>query len=157
MIIKAVLEIIKARDFINVATCDNRGRPNGVSKLIVKIDGNSIVLVDYTIGRTYANLMINPRVSLSFFDLERLRGYQINGHVEIIERGSSYEEMTSHLTQKEISLSTERVIRGMTRGKSHEDYTIGKDKKFVFFKVHMDEIAEISYNGEINRDVTPAE
>jgi len=153
--LRTVTEIIKARNFINVATCDDKRRPNGVSKLIVKIEGNTIVLVDYTIGRTYANLKINPHVSLSFFDLERLRGYQINGPVEIIERGSAYEDMTSHLTQKEISLATERVIRGMTRGKSHEDYEMGKAKKFVFFKVRMDEIAEISYSGEIKRDISP--
>jgi hypothetical protein len=29
---------------------------------------------------------------------------------------------------------------------------MGRAKKFVFFKVRMDEIAEISYSGEIKRD-----
>lgn len=155
MMLKIVTEIIRNRNFINVASCDAKGRPNGVSKLIVKIEGNTLVLVDYSIGRTYANLKSNPRVSVSFFDVERLKGYQINGPVEIVEEGAAYTEMASHLNAKEISLATERVIRGMTRGKPHEEYEMGKTKKFVFFKIRMDEIAEISYSGEIKRDISP--
>jgi predicted pyridoxine 5'-phosphate oxidase superfamily flavin-nucleotide-binding protein len=149
---KIVAEIIKARDFINVATCDKKGRPNGVSKLIVKVDGNTLVLVDYAISRTYANLKINPVVSLSFFDLERLKGYQINGRVEIIENGAEYEQMRMELTAKEVSLATERVIRGMERGKSHDEYEMGKTHTFAFFRVTMEEIVEVSYSGEITRD-----
>lgn len=146
-------DIIKARNFINVATSDAQGRPNGVSKLIVKIEGNTLVLVDYTIGRTYANLRVNPRVCLSFFDVEHLKGYQIKGPVEIIENGSLYEQMAADLSAKEVSLATERIIRGMTRGKSHDEYEMGKATKFVFFKVLMEEVVEITYTGEISRDV----
>jgi predicted pyridoxine 5'-phosphate oxidase superfamily flavin-nucleotide-binding protein len=150
-----VTEIIKTRNFINVATCDKSGRPNGVSKLIVKVEGNTLVLVDYAVSRTYGNLKLNPFVSLSFFDVESLKGYQINGPVEIIAEGKKYEELTSHLTAKETSLATERVIRGMARGKPHSEFEMGRAKKFVFFKVRMDEIAEISYSGEIKREISP--
>ncbi|MGE5308615.1 MAG: pyridoxamine 5'-phosphate oxidase family protein [Deltaproteobacteria bacterium] len=154
--LKTVTEILKARNFINVATCDGKGKPNGVSKLIVKIDCKMLYLVDYSIGRTYANLKVNPYMSLCFFDVEGLKGYQINGPVEIIEEGPVYDEMASHLSAKEISLATERVIRGMTRGKAHGEYEMGKAKKFVFFKIRMDEIAEIGYHGDIRRDSTSA-
>ena len=147
-----ITEILKNRHFINVASCDLKGRPNGVSKLIVKVQANDLYLCDYTIGRTLANLRVNPHASLSFFDVERLKGYQINGPVEILEGGPLYEEITADLVAKEVSLATERVIRGMARGKSHGEYEMSRAKKFVFFKVKMEEIVEISYSGEIKRD-----
>ena len=151
MLQKTVVEILKSRHFINVATCDLKGRPNGVSKLIVKVHENELFLCDYTIGRTLANLSENPRASRSFFDTERLKGYQVNGPVEIIEKGPLYEEITADLNAKEVSLATERVIRGMARGKSHGEYEMSRAKKFIFFKVKMEEIVEISYSGEIKR------
>jgi predicted pyridoxine 5'-phosphate oxidase superfamily flavin-nucleotide-binding protein len=149
---KVVAEIIKTRDFINVATCDKKGRPNGVSKLIVKVEGNTLVLVDYAISRTYVNLKGNPVVSLSFFDPERLKGYQVNGRVDIIESGAAYEQMKTELAAKEVSLATERIIHGMTRGKPHDEYAVGMTHRFVFFRIMMEEVVEISYSGEIKRD-----
>ncbi len=87
MLRKTVAEVLKKRHFINVASSDLHGKPNGVSKFILKSDTNYIYLVDYSLSRTYSNIKTNPRVSLSFFDVEALLGYQINGPVEIIEVG----------------------------------------------------------------------
>jgi hypothetical protein len=72
--------------------------------------------------------------------------------VQIIEHGELYNAISAELVAKEISLATERVIRGMARGKSHGEYEMSRANKFVFFKVTMEEIVEISYSGEIKRD-----
>jgi len=56
------------------------------------------------------------------------------------------------LTEKEISLATERIIKGVSSGHSHDKFELAPPKHFVIFKVKMEEIAEISYSGEIKRE-----
>jgi hypothetical protein len=152
MLTKRVHDFLKKRTFLNVATSTLDGKPNNVSKLILKIEDNHIYLVDYSIGRTYSNVQNNPYVSLSFFDLDKLIGYQINGPVELIEKGQGYEKIKAELTDKEISLATERIIKGVSSGQGHENFEFSPPRHFVIFKVKMEEIAEVSYTGEIKRE-----
>jgi predicted pyridoxine 5'-phosphate oxidase superfamily flavin-nucleotide-binding protein len=152
MLIKRVHDFLKKRTFLNVATASLNGKPNNVSKLILKVENNYVYLVDYSIGRTYGNIIINPQVSLSFFDLDKLVGYQINGTVELIEKGPAYDKIKAELTEKEISLATERIIKGVSTGQRHENFEFAAPRHFVIFKIKIEEIAEVSYTGEINRE-----
>ena len=75
MINKNVKTLIESREFIRVVSCDLEGRPNAAPKFLLKVETNYIYLVDYIIGRTFRNLNVNPRVSLSLFDNFTLMGY----------------------------------------------------------------------------------
>lgn len=152
MLTKRMHEFLKKRTFLNVATASLDGKPNNVSKLLLKAESNHVYLVDYSIGRTYSNIKVNPQVSLSFFDLDKLVGYQINGPVELIEKGAEYDKIKAELTEKEISLATERIIKGVATGQSHENFEFAPPRHFVIFKVKMDEIAEVGYSGEVKRE-----
>ncbi|MFA5100486.1 MAG: pyridoxamine 5'-phosphate oxidase family protein [Candidatus Omnitrophota bacterium] len=152
MLTKRLHEFLKKRTFLNVATSTLDGRPNNVSKLLLKAESNHVYLVDYSIGRTYGNIKENPRVSLSFFDLDKLVGYQINGPVELIEKGHEYDRIKAELTDKEISLATERIIKGVSSGQGHENFEFAPPRHFVIFKIKMEEIAEVSYAGEVKRE-----
>ncbi len=85
------IEFLKTREFVSVATADFEGNPNAAPKFLLKVEGDFIYLIDYIIGRTWENISINPKVSLSFMDPETLFGYQINGTVDIINKGKVYE------------------------------------------------------------------
>jgi uncharacterized pyridoxamine 5'-phosphate oxidase family protein len=152
MLTKIVSELLKHREFVSVATCDLAGRPNAASKLILKVEGNHIYLVDYTFGKSYENLKINPRLSISFADTDNLKGYQINGSVELIEKGHIYESIAAELVQKEVSLSTDRIIKGVSSGKRHESYEVAIPEKFVIFKVRIEEAVELAYSGGVKRE-----
>jgi len=153
MLTEIINESLKNREFITVATCDLDGRPNSVPKLLLKIEGDFIYLVDYTIGRTYENLKANPRACLSFVNTDTLKGYQINGKVEIISQGKQYEEISSQVSQKQINLSIERVLKGVSTGKSHENFELlVASKKFVVFKIKMEEVVQIDYSGKVTRE-----
>lgn len=152
MLTKRVHEFLKKRTFLNVATATPDGKPNNVSKLILKVEEHFVYLVDYAIGKTYTNVKVNPRVSLSFFDLENLVGFQINGPVELIEKGPVYDLFKAELTEKEISLATERIIKGVSSGQGHEKFELAPPRHFVIFKIKIEEIAEVSYSGEIKRE-----
>lgn len=152
MLTKTIIELLKKREFISIATCDLNGRPNAASKFILKIEGGCIYLVDYIFGKSYENLKVNPRVSLSFVNNDSLKSYQINGSVELIENGTVYEESAAELVQKEVSLSTDRIIKGVSSGKHHENFEVAIPEKFVIFKVKIEETVEMPYGGGVKRE-----
>lgn len=146
------IEFLKKREFVSVATADFEGHPNAAPKFLLKIDGDFIYLIDYIIGRTWENLKINPRVSLSFVDPDTLMGYQINGSVEIIDKGKAYEDILNELTKRKIDLSTKRIIEGISRGKRHETFEIGLPEHFLVIKVKLEEVVEIGPYGQLKRE-----
>jgi predicted pyridoxine 5'-phosphate oxidase superfamily flavin-nucleotide-binding protein len=152
MINKSLKELIETREFISMASCDLELRPNAAPKFLLKVEGNYLYLVDYIIGRTFTNLQINPRASLSFIDSNTLIGYQINGRVEIIDAGQEYKEIIKELQHKQINLSIARVIEGVTKGKAHKSFELAIPEQFVIFKVKMEEIVEMRPSGTLKRE-----
>ncbi len=152
MINKSLEELIESREFISLATSDLNSRPNAAPKFLLKIEGDCLYLVDYIIGRTFANLQINPHASLSFIDSNTLIGYQINGQVEIIDSGPEYKQMIKELQHKQIDLSIARVIEGVTKGKAHKSFEVASPDQFVIFKVKMEEVVEMRPSGTLKRE-----
>ena len=152
MLKKKVAEFLKQKEFVSVATCNFQGRPNAAPKLILKEDAGNVYLVDYTIGHTWENLLVNPRASLSFMDTDSLNGYQVNGPVQVVEKGEEYEVLLNELLQREIDLSTKRIIEGVTRGKVHGSFEVAMPKRFIIFKVKIEEVIEIAPTGGMTRE-----
>lgn len=152
MPLQKINKLLKNREFISVATCDLSGKPNAAPKLLLKLENNFIYLVDYTIGMTWQNLKVNPRVSLSAIDTDTLVGYQINGTVGIIAEGGEYDKILNEVTEREISLSTKRIIEGVSSGRKHNNFELGLSGRFVIFKVKIEEIVEIGPRGELKRE-----
>lgn len=151
MITKKIAELLTSREFISVATCNLHGLPNAAPKFVLKLENNFIYLIDYTIGRTWENIKVNPKVSMSLTDPDALMGYQINGVAEIIDKGPHYESIVKELLQKEIDLSTKRIIEGVQQGKVHRSFEVAITDKFVVFKVKIEEVVEIGPRGAVNR------
>jgi predicted pyridoxine 5'-phosphate oxidase superfamily flavin-nucleotide-binding protein len=152
MINKCLKELIESREFISLASCDLEFRPNAAPKLLLKVQGDYLYLVDYIIGRTFTNLRVNPRASLSFIDSNTLIGYQINGKVEIIDSGAEYKEIFKELQHKQIDLSVARVIEGVTKGKAHKSFALAIPEQFVILKVRIEEVVEIRPSGTLKRE-----
>jgi len=149
---KKIIQLLNEREFMSVATCNFDGRPNAAPKFLLKFHDNYIYLVDYIIGRTFQNLQVNPRVSISFMDTNSLVGYQLNGKVQIIENGPEYDILVKELFQREIDLSARRIVEGVTKGKSHEGFELAIADNFVIFKVMIEEIVEMSSSGVLKRE-----
>ena len=152
MINKSVKTLIESREFISVASCDMEGRPNAAPKFLLKVESDYIYLVDYVIGRTFRNLTVNPRVSLSFFDNSDLTGYQVNGTVEIVDTGDEYSAVLKDLHRKEIDLSIARIIDGVIKGQAHKAYEVASSKQFVILKVKVEEIVQMQPSGTLRRE-----
>ena len=149
---KDIKNLIAAKEFISVATCDLDGRPNAAPKFLLKVDGDCVYLVDYIIGRTFRNLSLNPRASLSFMDSNSLTGFQINGKVTLVESGKEYDDILKQMQQKQIDLSIKRVIEGVERGKGHKNFEMTIPEQFVIIKLKIEELVEMSPHGTLRRE-----
>jgi predicted pyridoxine 5'-phosphate oxidase superfamily flavin-nucleotide-binding protein len=153
MITKKINELLQNREFVSVATCAADCRPNVAPKFVLKLEQRFLYLIDYVLGTTYRNIQSNPRASVSIMDTESLIGYQLNGSVQIIESGQEYEKIEKELVQREIDLSTKRIIEGVTHGKVHDSFELAMPDKFVVLKLKIEEIVEISRSGSLKREV----
>ena len=151
-VIEEALGILKAREFVAVATANKGGKPNSAPKLLLKIDGKIVYFIDYSIGKTVENLKVNPEISLSFINIDSLVGYRLNGKAEIIEKGKIYDECLKELGEKEIELSVERIVKGVQNGKSHKEFELDIPERFLVYKVKIEEGCEISPRGVIKRE-----
>ena len=144
-------KLLSRLQFLHVATSSKEGQPNAAPKLILKIDDETIYLVDCTIGKTWENLKKNPKVSLSFVDEESLKGYQINGEATVLEGREITSELRAILEEKEVALTVKRIVSGIHERKKHEDFEMGMSDKFVIFKINLVEVVEIGYKGNLTR------
>lgn len=154
MIKKKLFEFLKTKEFISVATCDFQGRPNVAPKFLLKTHENALYLVDYVVGKSYRNLKINPRACLSVMNTDELTGYQVHGSVELIEGGKEHKSLYQEFLDKEISLSTKRVIEGVGRGETHRSFELSFAEKVVIFRITIEEVVEIHLSGELKRQKT---
>ena len=152
MIAKKINDLIKDDDFIAVATCDLEGNPNVAPKLFLKVENNHIYLIDYVIGMTFQNLMVNPKASLSIIDRDSLTGYRINGPVEVLSEGAEYNKFVEEFQRKKLTLSSRRIVEGVLRGESHKNFEVAFPNKVVVFKVKIADIVEIRSSGELKRE-----
>lgn len=151
-VIKNALELIKAVEFVEVATADETGKPNSAPKFFLKTDGNTIYLIDYSIGKTAENLKMNPRVSLSFIDMNSLFGYRLNGRAEVIKKGKVYDICLKELRAKEIKLTTKRIIEEVRETRTYKAYETDISGHSLVYKITIEEGSEISPGGEIERE-----
>jgi uncharacterized pyridoxamine 5'-phosphate oxidase family protein len=151
-VIEKALELLKTREFIAMATADEEGKPNSAPKFLLKVNGRTFYFIDYSIGKTFENIKVNPEVSLSSINISSLVGYRLNGKVKIIEKGKIYNECLKELREKEIELSVERIVKGVKDGKSHEEFELNISERFLVYVVKIEEGCEISPSGKIKRE-----
>jgi predicted pyridoxine 5'-phosphate oxidase superfamily flavin-nucleotide-binding protein len=152
MLSKELISLIEKREFLSVATCDFKGRPNAAPKFVLKVEIDRIYLVDYTIGTSLKNLKVNPKVSMSLVDIRTLKGYQFNGSVKIITRGKLYNKMRNEMTDKEVRLTTQRIIDEVRGQPTHETFEVLISEKFIIFEVRIDEVVEMDIYGGLKRN-----
>ncbi len=152
ILLNKISDFLNKREFVSVASCNLEGCPNAAPKFILKVENGFIYLVDYTIGSTYRNLKINPRVSISLVDADSLAGYQVNGEAQILESPQVYEDIMRDLQHRKIDLSARRIAEGVSRGRKHQNFEVSISDKIVIFKIKINEVVEIGPRGEIIRE-----
>jgi len=80
------MRLMEQEGIIYVGTCDKAGIPNiGPRTAFWTTDEGSLVWCSWFQRRTYWNMTQNNHVSVAVVDSANLTGYQMKGHVELVE------------------------------------------------------------------------
>ena len=142
-------ELLKKREFVSIATVSTDGQPNSVPKFFFRAKGNSMYLIDYVLGKTVINLEKNPRVSVSFMDLDSLEAYRLNGTATLIGEGRVFEKVLQEWDKRLIKMATTRVVEAVQSGKKSHHYELEMSEKFVILKIKILNIIKIGRKGDI--------
>ncbi|MEI8350193.1 MAG: pyridoxamine 5'-phosphate oxidase family protein [Candidatus Omnitrophota bacterium] len=142
---------LETKEFINIATCDFNNRPNVAPKFLIKIEGDSVYLADYVLGRTLKNLELNPLVSLSTVRIETLTGYQLNGTAKILSSGTEYEKIFQDMSKRQLDLSAKRIAEGVHSERQHKNFEVELPERVVVIKVKIEEVVCIGPGGQLER------
>ncbi len=142
-----LLPYLSCGKFVNVGTCSLERMPNVAPKLIAKVHQNVLYLVDYVLGRTFSNLSENPRVSVSFIDDRTLTGYQLNGTVDILQKGDEFEKLAEEFQDIKTRFTVERILFNLRSREKASPLEFALPEKFAILKIKVIEIVEISSSG----------
>ena len=149
LITEKLKRFLLTKEFVSAGTSDLSGQPNAVPKYIIKIDSGFIYLADYVIGKTFQNLKINPKISLSTIDMKTLEGWRINGTVRIVTRGAQYKKLSKTMVELEVHNTARRVIEDVQGVQKHNVYEVSFPKKVVILKVKCKKITKIGITGKL--------
>jgi len=144
-----IASLLKKREFVSIATVDPDGQPNVVPKFFYRAKGDFIYLLDYVLGRTVINLEKNPRVSVSFMDMDSLEAYRLNGTAKMIGKGKVFNQILKEWDKKLIKMTSARVIEAVQTGKKSHHYELEMSEKFVILKIKITHVIKIGRKGEV--------
>lgn len=154
MLVNEALNFLAGKIFVNIATSSLSGRPNVAPKLLLKVRGNSIYLVDYVRNTTLKNIKANPQVSISSVNLKNLKGYQINGTAVILKSAKSgnYQKLLAEYDKKSVDLSVKRLIAALHSQTKSANFEAEFPKKVSIIKVRVREAVGIGLQGNLERE-----
>ncbi len=144
-----IIELLEKREFVSVATATPDGQPNTAPKFFFRAKGDFIYLLDYVVGKTVMNLEENPKVSVSFMDLDSLEAYRLNGTAKMIEEGRILKKVLREWDKKLIKMATARVVKAVQTGKKSGHYELEIGVKFIALKIKIENVVKIDRSGDI--------
>ena len=88
-------------NLVYLATSTKEGKPNVVPiGLASAISDEELIIVDVMFNKTRANLENNPKVAISFTDVNRWESYQLKGTAKIYAEGDLFDKAKEIRTEK---------------------------------------------------------
>lgn len=118
-----IIHFFHKQGFTIVSTVDANGWPHNSCKGIVHIDADgSIYLLDLYKGRTYENLKLNPRISITAVDEHKFHGYCLKGRAAIIPEKDIKSHLIKAWEDRIAGRVTRRVLKEIRGGEEHPRY-----------------------------------
>ena len=134
----------KSLKTISVASATEVGKPNSAVKMLIDIvSPNLLYLLDYKFTQTYANVVKNPHLSVSFMDDDSFTGYRLTGVASVMHDGREFDEVKKAWEKKLIAYEADRIIKRIQGGYSAHEAENSLPKDFVIVKFVAQEASVI--------------
>jgi len=115
-----LIDFLKKQHYAIISTLDKNGAIHNSCKGIVDIDKQGIIcLLDLYKQRTYANLQLNPNISLTVVDEHQFQGYSLKGKARMISGEKITEDMMKAWEKKVTNRVSQRILRNIKGKKGH--------------------------------------
>lgn len=109
-----IIQFLRSQGFVVVSTIDSSNTIHNSCKGIVEVKpAGKIYLLDLYLGRTFSNLNLNPRISLTAVDENSFKGYCLKGKARIIKKEKLSASIIKAWEEKINSRITQRIIRSI--------------------------------------------
>jgi predicted pyridoxine 5'-phosphate oxidase superfamily flavin-nucleotide-binding protein len=116
-LVDAFEEHVAIQIFATLGTCTKKAMPHNSPKIILEFKRPFLYLIEYHKGYSYRNIKENPCVSISTFNLSKMKGFHLYGKAEIISKGSAFSRLMKKSEKRRIELCTHEVIEAI-KGKA---------------------------------------
>lgn len=115
-----IVDFFSRQNAVVLTTIGKDGTPHSVCKGIVRMSrSGEIYLLDLYKGKTYRNLLRNPRMSVTSVDEHRFQGYCLKGRGKIIPSDRIKPGIMREWKRRMRSRITQRIIRSVQGDKGH--------------------------------------
>jgi len=114
-----VRQIMEKEGIIFVGTCSSDGIPNVSPYTAFVVTGdNRLLWATWFKHKTYRNELESNHVSVAVVDSEKLVGYQMKGHIELVSDPMKVMEIMLDLTMKPRHANFNKIIQSQLRDPS---------------------------------------
>jgi general stress protein 26 len=129
---------------ITVASSTPDGEPNGAPKMLVDAAApNKIYFIEYRHTQTFANLCVNPRLSVAFMDEREFLGFRLNGRATLLEKGEEYENARAAWRRRLARYEVDRMPERIRGGRSSRSAENALPHDFVLVRLNADTAAVV--------------
>lgn len=148
LIPKIIKEFIDSQGIFVVGSVGKNKFANVSPRIFFEVRTDSIFWLDFFHHKSYRNFRANPRVTVSVYDKERLKGYQIRGLVSFIIAEPMKTKIRDEIITKTIKLfRSEKVKKMATRS---AEVIMFRPK--IIYSLDPEEFSDLSISSEV--DVT---
>jgi hypothetical protein len=137
---ETIRKYLEEADWIALATCDAKGKPNVANKFLIQCEHDTVFLADYAKGTTCQNIKRHPLVAFPIIDAENLIDYQLSGIAQVMNNSDLPQGLIEQLKNRELDFSTRRVIEGIRRGKAHSTFEFPDISEAAIIKIIVNDI-----------------
>jgi uncharacterized pyridoxamine 5'-phosphate oxidase family protein len=134
-----IFQFFQSLGFVIVSTIDSDGFPHNSCKGVVKISKEGrIYLLDLYKARTYENLRLNPKISITAVDEHKFQGYCLKGKAQIVSAGALSSQVITAWEEKLTGRITKRMIRNIRQEQSitsHSEALLPRPEYMIIMEV----------------------
>lgn len=141
-----IKEFVEVEGVFAVGTVGGNRLPNVSPRVFFKVDEEAIYWLDFFKHKSYRNFQVNPWVTVSVFDKESLKGYQLRGMVSFI----TDEPIRSKIKEEIIKKTLARFDSEKIKKLSKKEATVIQFEPKVCYSLNPEEYSDLSIGSDID-------